>query len=115
MKNLSLKKWGTADGKVIPIESITHQHLSNIYWYHSVFQDLPGMSIKILKDIVCFSQNELEKRFEGSILEWRPIYDYEINWLKELGMLTGGTIITDKLGNKIGNILTEPIISVKLN
>lgn len=73
------------------------------------------MPIKILKDIACFSKKELEKRFEGSILEWRPIYDFEINWLKELGMLTGGAVILDKSGKKIGNILTKPIVRVKLN
>lgn len=101
--------WRTADGEFLPISKLTHQHLSNIYWYHLIFQEIPRMQIKSMKKQVEFSKKELDSRFGGIILEWRPVFDFEIRWLNELGMLTGGTVISDRTGKKIGNILTTPV------
>ncbi len=101
--------WTTADNQKIRFSQITHQHWSNIYWYHLIFQDKPGMPVYTMRKIVGFAKTEIYKRFNGEILEWRPIFSYEITWLQELGMLKGGTAITDMEGNKIGNILTCPV------
>jgi hypothetical protein len=111
-KTIDSKLWRTADGEFLPITELTQQHLSNIYWYHLVFQEIKGMPVASMKNHVQFSKEEIDKRFEGVILEWRPVFDFEIRWLKELGMLTGGTVISDKSGKKIGNILTTPVKEV---
>lgn len=109
MDKLHEPLWKTADGELLPINKLTQQHLSNIYWYHLVFQEIPRMPVKKMQKHVEFSKKELEERFKGIILEWRPVFEFEIRWLHDLGMLTGGTVISDKTGKKIGNILTTPV------
>lgn len=103
------QNWTTADNNVIPFSNVTHQHWSNIYWYHLIFQRLPKMRTFPMSRIVASAKKEIDQRFNGKILEWRPIYSYEIVWLSELGMLKGGTAITDIDGKKIGNILTTRV------
>ena len=102
------KNWLTADNEMIPFSKVTHQHWSNIYWYHLVFQDIVGLSIYSMNKQVELARKEINQRFGGEILEWRPIFSYEIKWLNKLGMLKSGTEISynDK---KIGNILTCPV------
>lgn len=104
--------WLTFEGETIEKNSIEHQHLSNIYWYHLIFQELPGMNVSSLQDKVAFAKEEIEKRFDGKILDWRPRYEHEIIWLNQLGLLPGGTVIVDKSGKKIGNILVNPVKKV---
>jgi hypothetical protein len=103
------QKWQTADNQIIPFSEVTHQHWSNIYWYHLIFQRMSWANKNIMQRTVDLAKKEIEKRFDGVILEWRPIFDFEINWLNILGMLGEGTAIKDYDGKKIGNILTGPI------
>jgi len=110
--NQSEKTWTTAEGHVIPLSKITHQHWSNIYWYHSIFKGMSGMNPLQMHLKAEFAKTEIDKRFEGKILEWRPEFSYEIKWLNELGLLTGGTKI-EVNGRKIGNIMTVPMRHVQ--
>ena len=108
------KNWLTANDKLIPFSEVTHQHWSNIYWYHLIFQRLSGFSIygrKRMQSTTDLALKEIKKRFEGKILKWRPVYDFEFSRLRELGMLTSGTAIMDN-GKKIGNILTCPVVKM---
>lgn len=102
------KLWRTADNETIPFSKVTHQHWSNIYWYHLIFQRIKGMPVGSMQKVVDLSKKEIDERFKGKILEWRPMFTYEIMWLNELGMLKGGTNISDN-GKKIGTILTKPM------
>lgn len=108
------KNWHTAENEVIPFPDVTHQHWSNIYWYHIVFQDIKNMPIPSMRRNAALAKKEIDDNFNGEILEWKPEYSYEIEWLNELEMLKSGTEIIDKEGNKIGNILTCPARVVPL-
>ena len=99
-------KWQTADNNFIPIDELTQQHLSNIYWYHLIFQDEPRIRIaekQHMIKIVTFAENEINKRFRGKILDWEPIFSFEEEWLIQLGLLNSTTkVITDFSGKIIG-------------
>jgi hypothetical protein len=56
------KIWTTADGRRRKFSSIGHQHLSNIYWFNKVLNQYVNPDIR----------NELEFRFKGKILPWKP-------------------------------------------
>ena len=73
------KTWTTFDGKAIDIETMDHQHLSNIYWYNLIVIGRPS-EVAI---------NELKKRFQGEILSYKPLlrFEYEINSLEKSGNL----------------------------
>ena len=109
--------WTTADNKTIPFSEVTHQHLSNIYWYHLIFQRLRGMPYRSMQRTVETAKNEINKRFKGKILKWKPVYLYEVTWLQELGMIVSGISINidgeifngDK---KIGIIVPEKLRKV---
>jgi len=90
--------WHTATGEIIPFSQVTHQHWSNIYWYHrymaeSYTEQLKGLHPMFLEEsqliiqkckyLTEFSFKEIEKRFAGDILDWVPIYDNEKKWFKE--------------------------------
>lgn len=103
------QKWLTADGKLIPFSQVTHQHWSNIYWYHLIFQYVEGVYIPSMKNIVKLSKKEIDEKFNGKILDWMPIFSYEISWLNKLGLIRENNIY-DKEGNKIGTIINDLII-----
>jgi hypothetical protein len=102
-------KWQTADNQVIPFSEMTHQHWSNIYWYHLIFQKIPRMPVYTMRETVELAKKEIEVRFKGIILPWKPVFDYETIWLLQLGMIKDGTTIYDEEGFKIGEILTVPL------
>ena len=80
------KYWGTAEGNKIPVEEVTHQHWSNIYWYHLYAKDDFDMQAFIQKDkleyIMGLALYHLNLRFGGKILEWQIKYQWEENWYK---------------------------------
>jgi hypothetical protein len=85
--------WETYDGRSIPISQLDDQHLSNCFWFSTVMWEEPHHLII----------QEVEKRFGGKPLEWKPLpVPNEINWLRSLGMIHGTDIVYK--GSKIGNI-----------
>lgn len=88
--------WGTIDGRQIPFSQVTHQHWSNIYWYHrhlyesateglienayGVLVDYAESAQKKCKHLMEVAQAEIDKRFNGEILDWQPKYENEIKW-----------------------------------
>jgi hypothetical protein len=83
--------WETKDGVKIPFSEVTHQHWSNIYWYHryivEVYEESPRHIYEDLKKnaihIIEKSKEQIELRFAGNILDWIPIYDNEKKWYAE--------------------------------
>lgn len=72
-------EWTTFQGKKVTLETIDHQHLSNVYWYARIFfESIPGNVLKIISE-----------RFNGQVLEYRPHADFEqeIQALENKGML----------------------------
>lgn len=107
---LSEKKWTTAEGVRIPYCKVTHQHWSNIYWYHKVFLDIPGMSPHVMEKICVEAELQLYNRYGGKILPWKPTYEYELNWLNHLGFVIkkeDRVIVKDKWGHEIGEVIGD--------
>jgi len=98
------KTWGTWDGRKLSIGELEHQHLSNIYWFNIILHNR----------VYLFVKNELEKRFDGVLLAYRPDvrFDPEIKGLEKKGLLvwnlekTYGHIVMHD-GNVIGEVKNE--------
>jgi len=96
-------KWTTFNGRVVTIEEIDHQHLSNIFWYFKiVIGDLTHLPSELTK--------VLNSRFNGQLMEYRPHlqFENEIKFLEDHGMLwwtspNRGIIVYQK--EKIGEII----------
>lgn len=107
----------TAKNEHIPFSQVTQQHWSNVYWYNTIFQRKSGMPIHLMVQAAELSRIELERRFGGVILEFRPIYAFETAWLFELhdnpvsNVQIIGTAIYFE-GRKVGNILTQNLVVV---
>lgn len=83
------KMWGTKDGDQIPFSQVSHQHWSNIYWYHRYISENTQGSSFVFDDFVKkavylmnVAQKEIDERFDGDILDWIPQYDNEKKWYK---------------------------------
>ncbi len=92
-----IKGWITWDNRMIPAEEITHQHLSNIYYYtHFVMSEYYDLSTK--KDVY----NLLMTKF-GSILPYSP----DVRFIQEQGYLMRKGFLMDNNdivihGKKVG-------------
>lgn len=75
-------EWRTFRGKKVTLQTIDHQHLSNIYWFQRIIWNAPVSELGFVKD-------ELTERFNGQLLPYRPHIDFkmEIDFLREKGML----------------------------
>jgi len=87
------KIWVTAEGEKIPFSKVTHQHWSNIYWYHMVFSELPGMSFHNMSKTFVMAFDMINDNFGRNILPWKPQFEFELNWLHYLGLVKEGKII----------------------
>lgn len=91
--------WGTIDGKMIPFSEVTHQHWSNIYWYHrylfeeateglyenayGVLTDYAEKTQVRCKHLMEVALVQIARRFDGELLDWQPKYENEIEWYKK--------------------------------
>lgn len=86
-RNLNREKpiWETCEGRKLPKTFITHQHWSNIYWYNKIFSTDPKNCFKgRMSSLVTFAESNLQSLYGGKILEYKPVYVFEINWLKNM-------------------------------
>jgi hypothetical protein len=82
--------WKTIDGKVIPFSEVTHQHWSNIYWYHSYLIEMSSKNVYIktsqffdkAKEAIFIAEKQINLRFGGEKLDWVPVYENEKEWYK---------------------------------
>lgn len=100
--------WTTALGKKTKFSELDHQHLSNILWFNEVFHNFSRYN----NDPQFLLGLELEKRFQGKRLLWKPLpIPTEIEELKTMGLITSdGDIIGNRgcglmEGKIIGNII----------
>jgi len=92
----------TFEGKKIDINQISHQHLSNIYWFSEIINVIPCDK---------FIWDRIKKEFNGEILPYLPKSSFkeEIDILDKLGYLfwkeVDGVKIADIVykGKVIGN------------
>jgi hypothetical protein len=92
------QNWHTFYGRQIPLEQLSHQHLSNIIWYWEIiFKSRINQAV----------YDQIEKRFGGQKLPYRPLISFtnEIDTLFAMGYITSklnSDIIVD--GKWIGKI-----------
>lgn len=111
-RNLNREKpiWQTCEGRKLPKSLITHQHWSNIYWYGKIFSTDPqNPNKRKMSLLVPFAESNLQKLYRGEILEYKPTYSFEIDWLKNM---TNVSIQESEIhfeGVKVGIIISNNI------
>lgn len=73
-------KRSTYDGRVIEYSNLSQQHLSNIIWFNKIFWN---------DDESPLEKEELNKRFEGKRLPYKPSKEFEdeIKYLEAIGCI----------------------------
>lgn len=92
-----IKTWITWDNRIVPIDEISHQHMSNIYYYiNFVLPEYYHISMRV--EICKFLMTKF-----SSILPYSPDpkFEFEKNLLKELGFLRENNEIYIE-GKKVG-------------
>tara|TARA_R110002049_G_scaffold140454_1_gene301481 strand:- start:624 stop:908 length:285 start_codon:yes stop_codon:yes gene_type:complete len=88
MSTVTEFKWRTYDDRVLSLNQIDDQHLSNIYWFSKVFNSYTSPHI----------YREIIQRFGGKPLAYKPLpVSGEIEGLKKLGYIIGTDIIFEGL------------------
>jgi len=119
MKTHVVENWTTADNQKIPFDELTHQHWSNIYWYHFIFSNKPGMSRSIMVNTSKMALQKIKEKFDGKILDWKPVYWFEIRWIQKLEfIIVSGVRIKNRTeifhyDKKIGDIVEEDLKEVQ--
>ena len=85
-------KWTTFDGRQLEYADLSHQHLSNIYWFHKVLFSQDNWVIKrrcSAAEICRFTVDFLNEKFDGKILDYSPHPDCksEVDALNFAGLL----------------------------
>lgn len=117
IKNI-VSNWQTADNKFIHFDKVTHQHWSNIYWYHLIFANKFGMPRGVMINTAKMALAKINEKFKGEILEWKPCYMFEVRWLNNLDLLAAGVRIKNRNeifynDEKIGTINEEELREVE--
>lgn len=96
--------WTDFKGQQKLVSELDQQHLSNIYWFNKI---LHGIETDFIK-------SELEERFNGQLLEYRPHISYkaEIQMLQERGYLIPAYPDKDKDGNDFNLFSKKQLIYV---
>ena len=95
---MAINYWGTYDGRIVSMEEMDHQHLSNIHFYVNVtcpeFYD---------DELRAWILGWLSRRFAGVILPYRPVseFTFEKNRLQSKGYLQPNNDVVVN-GEKIG-------------
>ena len=106
MKDLIKEKriWTTYDGKQIEIDKLHHSHLSNIYYYATFGAILYKEAFNgVYQHQRRFAKLEIEKRFDGVILPYKPKWTWEIDVLNKLKAISpeGNIYLNKELIGKI--------------
>ena len=89
--------WRTYDGRVVPLETMDHQHMSNIH--HFINTTVPEYYDKDTREYITAW---LVRRFAGIILPYQPVpeFEFERARLQSKGYLKGKEVVVE--GQKIG-------------
>lgn len=92
-------EWTTWDGRVVTMQTITQEHLSNIYWWTII---VAGRYDKDFNDAIT---SVLAKRFDGKLLPYNPDprFKDETTWLREQGYVKDDNTIWWK-GECVGKL-----------
>lgn len=105
MKALEIT-WTNANGQKRKLGTMSHQHLSNIYWFLKVFWGEDPMA----KRSISMIKNVIDYRFNNVIKPWKPLpIPGEVKAIKEQKycvVYADGTILL--LGKPIGSLKHIP-------
>ncbi len=106
-----MSRWGSFNGKTHTLETMDHQHLSNIIWYYKLLVGQSSKRERILKLIM----GEIENRFEGVVLPYRPMDNFktEIEALRSYGYIKDNGLNEDIVVD--GEVIGQVIKGVKTN
>lgn len=100
--------WQTCEGRKLPRSLVTHQHWSNIYWYNKIFSTDPQNPHKFrMRSCISFAESNLQTLYSGKILEYKPVYSFEVEWLKKISNVTIKEKVIYFEGKRIGTIPNE--------
>ena len=90
--------WKTFDNRVVTMEAMTHQHMSNIHYYINI--TCPEFYDNELREYIT---GWLVRRFAGVILPYRPVseFKFEKDTLISKGYLKDKDVVVK--GRKIGH------------
>ena len=90
--------WRTYDGRDVPLETMDHQHMSNIH--HFINTTVPEYYDKDTREYITAW---LVRRFAGVILPYKPVceFTFEKSALRSKGYLNGDDVVVE--GQKIGS------------
>ena len=85
-----MKRWGTFDGRVVTLEEMEHQHMSNIYWF--INKIVPHLYDNSTREEI---NGWLKKRFNGLILYYKPVPEFtqEKEYLLRKGFLKSNNMV----------------------
>ncbi len=79
-----VRGWITYDNRMVTMEEMSHQHMSNIYYYTKYI--VPQLYPQCVREDI---QKWLLIRFDGVILPYRPVHKFvmEQEYLAKMGYL----------------------------
>ena len=90
--------WQTWDERIVDLHKVSHQHLSNIYYYvNFIMAEYYPQSIRDYIEVI------LEFRFKGKKLPYKPDPNFREEWdrLRSMGWLRpNGDIIFNQFGSQ---------------
>ena len=94
-------KWKTFDGREVTLQTIDHQHISNVYWFCKIFY---GCSDIVLSEVLF----EISDRFKGIVLPYHPhpSFTAEHDLLRLKGLVNEKREIVYK-GEIVGSIISN--------
>ncbi len=99
-----MTKWGSFNGKTHTVETMDHQHISNISWYYKLLvgETRRERTLKLIME-------EIDRRFDGEVLPYRPMASFrtEMAMLKGKGYIQGSGLNEDIIvdGVKVGEVI----------
>lgn len=74
--------WRTFDNRLITLSTTTHQHISNLYWFHKIIFNHTETELEKFMSVI-------QEKHEGVLLPYRPCLRFfpEINFLINKGLL----------------------------
>jgi hypothetical protein len=104
-----MTKWGSFNGKTHTVETMDHQHISNIVWYYKLL-----VSATRRESTLNLIMSEIQRRFDGEVLPYKPMdsFKMEIDALRRKGYIQNNGLNEDIVvdGEKIGQVIkgTKP-------
>jgi hypothetical protein len=95
--------WIEKDGFKTDFQTLSQQHLSNIYWFYQIFASYIQQDPEYRQEVIEQAAEQLKSRFNGLLSPWKPEYPFEVHALDAMTLLDGPFILNFN-GERIGHI-----------